>query len=182
MKHVVLGLLSAGPAHGYDVWRRYDQLFAGAGVEINVGQVYITLTRLERDALVTSTTQPAGRRRDRKVYQLTELGVKALREWFATPPDIPLVKPDVLLRLITAKLATSAVPGIDTRAIINQHRQRCLEALRELDRQAGQTAAGSVGGLLVHATGLHLQAELRWLELCEQHHTRMLSEAENGRG
>ena len=182
MKQVVLGLLAAGPTHGYDVRRRYDELFAGAGVEVNVGQVYITLARLERDGLVTCTAEPAGQRRDRKVYRLTEVGVKALREWFADPPDIPLVKPDVLLRLVTARLAAGVIPGIDARAIITHHRQRCLEALRDLDRQAGHTTPDSVGGLLVQAAGLHLQAELRWLEMCEKHLIRMLSETENNHG
>ncbi|GAA4713293.1 PadR family transcriptional regulator [Phytohabitans rumicis] len=174
MKHVVLGLLAAGPAHGYEVRRRYDELFAGAGVEVNVGQIYVTLGRLERDGLVTQTAEGGGDRRDRKIYRLTDTGVKALREWFAEPPDTPLVKPDVLLRLVTARLAAQVLPGINARAIITDHRQRCLEALRDLDRQAGRTTPGSVSGLLVQATALHLQAELRWLEACEQQLAQIL--------
>lgn len=168
MKHVILGLLAAGAAHGYEVRRRYDELFAGAGVEVNVGQIYVTLGRLEREGLVSHTAETGGDRRDRKVYHLTETGAKALREWLAERPDTPLVKPDVLLRLVAAKLAGPLIQGIDARAIITEHRQRCLEALRDLDRQAARTPEGSVSGLLVQATALHLQAELRWLEACEQ--------------
>lgn len=175
MKHVILGLLAAGPAHGYELRRRYDELFAGAGVEVNVGQIYVTLGRLEREGLVTHTAE-AGDRRDRKVYRLTETGGKVLREWLAEPPDTPLVKPDVLVRLVTARLAARLVPGIEPRAIITDHRQRCLEALRDLDRQAAGTDPGSVSGLLVQATALHLQAELRWLEACERHLTQMLAD------
>jgi DNA-binding PadR family transcriptional regulator len=173
MKHVVLGLLAAGPAHGYEVRRRYDELFAGAGVEVNVGQIYVTLGRLEKDGLVTHTSASGGDRRDRKVYRLTDTGTKALREWFAERPDTPIVKPDVLLRLVTARLAADVIPGVDARAIITDHRQRCLEALRDLDRQAGQTPPGSVSGLLLQSTALHLQAELRWLEACEQQLTQI---------
>lgn len=173
MKHIVLGLLAAGPAHGYEVRRRYDELFAGAGAEVNVGQIYVTLGRLERDGLVAHTAESGGDRRDRKVYRLTDDGTKVLREWLAERPEAPLVKPDVLLRLVAARLAASLIPGIDPRTVITDHRQCCLEALRDLDQQAARTTAGSVSGLLVQATALHLQAELRWLEACEQQLTRI---------
>jgi DNA-binding PadR family transcriptional regulator len=168
MKPIVLGLLAAGPAHGYEVRRRYDELFAGVGVEVNVGQIYVTLGRLEKDGLIAHTAESAGPRRDRKVYRLTEEGTKVLREWLAERPETPLVKPDVLLRLISAKLAAALIPGIDARTVIREHRQHCFEALRDLDQQAAHATRGSVGGLLLQATALHLQAELRWLEMCEQ--------------
>ena len=173
MKHVVLGLLAAGPAHGYEVRRRYDELFADAGAEVNVGQVYVTLGRLERDGLIThdggsAAGKGGGSSRDRKIYRLTGTGEKALREWLTEPSNPPLVKPDVLLKLVAARLSAQLIPGIDARAIITDHRQRCLEALRDLDRQAGQTSVSSVSGLLVQAAALHVQAELRWLEACEQ--------------
>jgi len=173
MKHVVLGLLAAGPAHGYELRRRYDELFAGAGAEVNIGQVYVTLGRLERDGLVSHHTESGGDRRDRKVYRLTEAGTAALRGWLSTGSDTPLVKPDVLLRLVTARLAARLLPDIDPRTVLNDHRQRCLEALRDLDLQAARTGSGSVSGLLVQATALHLQAELRWLEACQQQLTQI---------
>ena len=169
MKHLVLGLLAAGPAHGYELRRRYDDLFADAGIEINIGQVYVTLGRLDRDGLVAYTTEPGGDRRDRKVYRLTEAGAAVLRDWLTAPSDTPLVKPDVLLRLITARLATRLFPDVDARTVIAEHRQRCLEALRELARQAARPSTGSVSDLLIQAAALHLQAELRWLDACQQH-------------
>ncbi|MEO3744881.1 PadR family transcriptional regulator [Plantactinospora sp. B5E13] len=174
MKHVVLGLLATGPAHGYELRRRYDDLFADAGVEVNIGQIYVTLGRLERDGLVSHTTESGGDRRDRKVYRLTEDGAAELRDWVTRPSDTPLVKPDVLLRLVTARLAAVLLPDVDPTAVITDHRQRCLQALRDLDRQAARTSGTSVGGLLVQATALHLQAELRWLEACQ----RQLAEIE----
>ncbi|ROT27100.1 PadR family transcriptional regulator [Micromonospora sp. HM5-17] len=173
MKHVVLGLLAAGPAHGYELHRRYDELFAEAGVEVNIGQIYVTLGRLERDGLVSHSTESSGPRRDRKVYRLTEAGAKQLREWVTEPSETPLVKPDVLLRLVTARLAAVLLPDLDPHTVIADHRQRCLEALRDLDRQAARATPASVGGLLVQATALHLQAELRWLEACQQQLTRL---------
>ncbi|MDG4786734.1 PadR family transcriptional regulator [Micromonospora sp. WMMD1102] len=168
MKHLMLGLLAAGPAHGYELRRRYDELFADAGGEVNIGQIYVTLGRLERDGLVTHTAESGADRRDRKVYRLTAPGTAALRQWLADPAEPPLVRPDVLLRLVAARLAAPLLPDVDPRTVVTEHRQRCLEALRELDRQAARTAAGSVSGLLLQATALHLQAELRWLDACQQ--------------
>nr|MDT0658421.1 PadR family transcriptional regulator [Micromonospora sp. DSM 115978] len=173
MKHVVLGLLAAGAAHGYEVRRRYDELFAGAGVGVNVGQIYVTLGRLEREGLVTRSADQGATGRDRKVYQLTELGTKELRSWLDRPPETPLTKPDVLLKLVTAGLAATVIPGVDPRTVVTDHRQRCLQALRDLDTQAAALTRGSVADLLTQATALHLQAELRWLEACELELTRI---------
>jgi DNA-binding PadR family transcriptional regulator len=164
VKHLVLALLAHGPAHGYELKRRHDDLFAGLSAPINIGQIYVTLGRLERDGLVSHTPEPQAERPDRKVYVLLELGRKTLDEWLAEPAEISTLKSDVILKLISAWL----VDGVDPRSIITEHRQRCLQTLRQLDRLAGESPAGTIGELLVQGSALHLQAELRWLDLCEQ--------------
>ena len=58
MRFVFLALLASGPAHGYELKRRYDALFGAVWDPINVGQIYVTLGRLERDGLVTHTEVP----------------------------------------------------------------------------------------------------------------------------
>src|SRR6266511_4189240 len=78
MRYVFLALLASGPAHGYQLKRRHDALFASGWGPINIGQIYVTLGRLERDGLVTHRTVQQAGRSDRKVYELTELGRKAL--------------------------------------------------------------------------------------------------------
>jgi DNA-binding PadR family transcriptional regulator len=164
VRYVFLALLASGPAHGYELKRRHDTLFASGWGPINIGQIYVTLGRLERDALVTHHVVRQAGRTDRKVYQLTELGHKALDTWLEEPPEVPLPKSDLLLRLVGAAL----VGTTDPKAVLGAHRQRCLQALHDLDRAAADTAPGSVAELLAQGTGLHLQAELRWLDLCDQ--------------
>src|SRR6266540_1577107 len=155
MRYVFLALLASGPAHGYQLKRRHDALFASGWGPINIGQIYVTLGRLERDGLVTHRTVQQAGRSDRKVYELTELGRKALETWLGEPPDVPLPKSDLLLKLVSASL-------------VGAHRQRCLQALRDLDGAVADAAPGSVAALLAQGTGLHLQAELRWLDLCDE--------------
>jgi DNA-binding PadR family transcriptional regulator len=164
VRYVFLALLASGPAHGYELKRRHDALFASGWGPINIGQIYVTLGRLERDGLVTHDVVQQAGRADRKVYELTELGHKALDTWLEEPPEAPLPKSDLLLRLVGAAL----VGTIDPEAVLGAHRQRCLQALHDLDRAAAEATPGSVAELLAQGTGLHLQAELRWLDLCDE--------------
>src|SRR6266511_317347 len=160
MRYVFLALLASGPAHGYQLKRRHDALFASGWGPINIGQIYVTLGRLERDGLVTHRTVQQAGRSDRKVYELTELGRKALETWLGEPPDVPLPKSDLLLKLVSASLV-GAPDAPDAQAVVGAHRQRCLQALRDLDGAVADAAPGSVAALLAQGTGLHLQAELR---------------------
>ncbi len=72
--------------------------------------------------------------------------------------------------MVATELAHLADPRRPTRravALVAEHRQRALEALRDLDRRAATAARGSATELLVQGAALHLQAELRWLDLCD---------------
>ena len=162
MRWLFLALLASGRAHGYELKRRYDALFGAVWEPINVGQIYVTLGRLERDGFVTHTAVPQERGADRKDYELTELGRKALDGWLEEPADVPLPKSDLLLKLVATSLAGQPIGDI-----IGEHRQRCLQALRDLEAPAATATAGSVADLLVQGTALHLQAELRWLDHCD---------------
>ncbi len=167
MRHVFLSLLAREPRHGYELKRSYDALVAPVWPPLNIGQAYVTLGRLERDGLVSHRTEVQSDRPDRKVYELTDLGRKELDEWLAAPPEPATVKSEAVLKLIAARAAGAPV----VRALITEHRQRCLEALRRLDHDAATVAPGSVADLLVQGSALHLQAELRWIDLVAQHLT-----------
>ncbi len=164
MKHVVLAMLADGPAHGYELTRRYDELFASVWGPLNVGQVYVTLGRLERDGLVEHHRQRQAKGADRKVFELTTLGRKYLDAWLEEDAELPTAKSELVLRLASADLIGTPEP----RTIVAAHRQRCLQALRVLDRQAAEHPVGGFTELLVQGAALHLQAELRWLDLCDQ--------------
>lgn len=163
MRFVFMALLASGPAHGYELKRRYDALFGAVWDPINVGQIYVTLGRLERDGLVAHTEVPQGKGPGRKDYELTELGRKALGGWLDEPAGVPAAKSDLLLRLVGASLA-----GADIGPLVGDHRQRCLQSLRDLDAAADEAWTGTVADLLIQGTALHLQAELRWLDRCDE--------------
>jgi DNA-binding PadR family transcriptional regulator len=205
----MLALLDRGAAHGYELKRAHDELFGDVAPPVNIGQIYVTLTRLERDGSVVHRVEKGTDGPDRKVYELTATGRKALRGWLDEPSDLPVGKSDIVQKLVAGLIcdgtrpqptATSSVPAADggrgsyVAPAVSEHRMRCLRALRHLielgaaaggdgtgdsnnaDGSGGDTAADAplagLGELLREASVLHLQAELRWLDLVEERLTR----------
>jgi DNA-binding PadR family transcriptional regulator len=167
-----LALLGAGPAHGYDLKRAYDAQFGAIWGPLNIGQVYTTMGRLARDGFVSHQTVAQDDRPDKKVYEITDEGRRALASWMSEADDAPAVKSDFVLKLVAARMV-----GDDPAPILARQRHRYLQSLRDLDALVPadtDTANGdgdrhdSVRALLVEGAALHLDAELRWLDLCEQ--------------
>jgi DNA-binding PadR family transcriptional regulator len=174
VRFLFLALLAGGPAHGYDLKRAYDARFASVWGPLNIGQVYTTMGRLERDGLVARETVAQGDRPDKKVYEITAAGREALAAWLAEAEDPPAVKSDLVLKLVAAGLT-----GADVAPIVARQRSRYLQALRDLDALA-ETLDGNghapVQALLLEGAALHVDAELRWLDVCDR---RLRAQAAN---
>src|SRR6478752_668104 len=111
-QEVVLALLAKEPSHGYQLRARLRQALGPLGDQLNAGQVYVTLTRLEKAGLVASEPS-AGLpdRPDRKVYELTPAGQQRVADWLADPLTIvDAQRRELLLRLRDAQRAAMAVP------------------------------------------------------------------------
>lgn len=164
MKYPLLALLEEGPAHGYELKTAFEERYGEAWPPVNIGQVYSTLQRHERDGYVTVEVVPQPDRPDKKVYHLTEDGRSALRAWLDGPAANTRVRDQFFLRFLLA-----AETGLtDPFELLERQRAAALRALRDLgelgvDEQRGDAA------LLVEAAALHLQADLRWLDRCEEY-------------
>ena len=166
MRYPFLALLANGPAHGYELRQGLEQRFGDVLPRLNAGQVYTTLQRLERDGLVAGRDVPEDGRQKR-VYELTPSGREALEEWVATPSAATRLRDEFFLKLVLAGQAGVA----DPRVLIDRQRRECLQALRGLADLASN--GNVVGSLLAEGAALHLEADLKWLDLCEQ---RLLEE------
>jgi DNA-binding PadR family transcriptional regulator len=171
-----LALLGSGPAHGYDLKRSYDAQFGAIWGPLNIGQVYTTMSRLERDGFVVHETVAQGDRPDKKVYEITDAGRAALSTWLGEADDAPAVKSDVVLKLVAARLT-----GADPAPILARQRQRYLQSLRDLDALAALDG-DVVGELLLEGAALHVDAELRWLDHCERRLRELAPRANKGGG
>jgi DNA-binding PadR family transcriptional regulator len=167
-QEVVLALLAKEPSYGYQLRARLRQALGPLGDAMNDGQVYVTLTRLEKAGLVTC--EPAAGtpdKPDRKIYALTADGQQRVADWFA---EVSWPRPDLAefhLKLIAAAAARLADPV----AIVDAQRRELLRRLRDAQRAAMTEPDRSDAALLLEGIVLRLQADLRWLEACERNWT-----------
>ena len=163
LPHALIGLLARQPLHGYDLKNRLEQALGG-NWEINFGQIYTTLSRLERDGLITAGAEVEDGR-GKKTYEITDLGRRELETWLAQPVEkVGSLRDEFLVKLIVRHLAGYG----DTLAIIAQQRQAYLQQLRELTALATRKKDDPFVSLLIEGAILHLQADLRWLDLCDE--------------
>jgi DNA-binding PadR family transcriptional regulator len=163
VKYALLGLLADRPRHGYDLKGAFEELTGGAW-PLNIGQVYTTLGRLERDGLVRSEVVPQQLVPDRKVYAVTGAGRDELSRWFGASSGAPVRLRD---ELFVKVLVHGLVNGEDQRALIARERAARLGTLGELTALRASDGLHPATALLVEGAMLHLEADLRWLELFE---------------
>ena len=168
-QEVVLAMLAKEPSHGYELRGRLRVALGPLGEAMNDGQIYVALTRLEKAGLVTS--ERAVESADRKVYALAAAGQERVAEWLA---EVSWPKPD--LAEFHLKLVAAAAAGLaDPLMIVDAQRRELLRRLRDAQRAAMAEQDDSDAALLLEGVVLRLQADLRWLEACEQKWTERRS-------
>lgn len=162
VQEVLLALLAREAAHGYQLQAQLQLALGPLADALNGGQVYVTLSRLEKAGLVVADQVRGAERSNRKVYELTAAGQDRVRAWL---DDVSWPKPapaEFHLKLVAAAAAGLADPV----RIVDVQRRELLSGLREAQRAALAEPPGSVAGLLLEGVVLRLQADLRWLEQC----------------
>src|SRR5207248_8883738 len=160
LKYGVLGLLKGEPLHGYEVKNRFEAMLGGTW-DVNIGQIYTTLQRLERDGLV----RPVGSRGDRGklLYELSPEGHKALDQWLAQPDSGPQqLHEDIYVKLL---LATRIANG-DLKGMLARQKRAYLQRLRDLNRleERARPACRTHLARLVRRALLHTEADLKWMD------------------
>jgi hypothetical protein len=145
-----LGLLDRGPQHGYGLKVAYDELFS-VGKELRFGQVYATLSRLDRDGLAIVVAVEAGDGPERKVYEI--------ESWLATPERTD----KLTLAPIFAKVVVSLSTGRSASEVLEAQREVHTARMRELRAVAAD--GGFEHQIAVDLLIGHLQADLDWIEL-----------------
>jgi DNA-binding PadR family transcriptional regulator len=161
----LLALLEQGPMYGYQLRAEFESR-TGATWPLNVGQVYTTLGRLERDGLV----EPLGDDGEgHAVYRITDAGRAEVSSWWSTPVSRTSPPRDEL----AIKLAMAVtVPGVDVRAVVQRQRTATVRALQDYTRLKVQAADGDRPAdlawlLVLDSLVFAAEAEVRWLDHCE---------------
>ena len=170
VRHALLALLSEGPKYGLQLRHEFEAR-TGEVWPLNVGQVYSTLQRLERDGLVASEDDDDG---PQKGYRLTPLGHDELLGWLRTPPDeTQPPRQELLIKVLVAV----QVPGVEVHDLIQVHRRHLLELMQRYTAVKADAAEDDIAlALVVDAELFRIEGAVRWLDSAESRLARSSSQ------
>jgi DNA-binding PadR family transcriptional regulator len=162
VRHALLALLSEGPKYGLRLQQEFEER-TGEVWPLNVGQVYITLQRLERDGLVESGGERGAG--PQKRFVITPAGGAELDGWLRTPSgDVPPPRDELVIKV----LISLRVPGADVHDIVQVHRRHMIELMQRywhLKAEAGEDDIGLA--LIADAELFRLDGIVRWLDAAD---------------
>ena len=162
VRHALLALLSEGPKYGLQLREEFEAR-TGEVWPLNVGQVYTTLQRLERDGLVESDGEPD--EGPQKGFRITAAGGDELAGWLRTPPDLASPPRDELVMKV---LVATTVPGVDVHEVIQAHRRYLVQLMQQWTRIKEEEAGSDLNlALVVDAELFRLDAVVRWLDAAD---------------
>jgi DNA-binding PadR family transcriptional regulator len=159
--HALLALLSEGPKYGLRLQNEFESR-TGEVWPLNVGQVYTTLQRLERDGHVETDADGEG---SQKRYRITSQGARELSDWLRTPPGlVPPPRDELVIKVLVAL----QVPGIDVHEILQVHRRHAIEVMQRYTQvKAGAAEDDMPLALVADAELFRLEAIVRWLDAAD---------------
>jgi DNA-binding PadR family transcriptional regulator len=184
VRHALLALLAEGPKYGLQLREEFEAR-TGEVWPLNVGQVYTTLQRLERDGLVESddddgdadaddaaapdgpqqTQQKTQQKTPQKTFRITADGTAELAGWLRTPPDMTAPPRDELVMKV---LVAMRVPGTNVHDVIQVHRRYLVELMQQWTRIKEAEADSDLNlALIVDAELFRLDAVIRWLDAAD---------------
>lgn len=175
VRQSLLAILDQGPCYGYQLRAEFDRR-TGSTWPLNVGQIYNTLDRLERDSLVTKAETDAD---GHAYFEITAAGRKQVREWLSSP----VARAGAARDELAIKLAIAVtLPGVDIASVIQIQRGATLRTLQELTRTKNATSNPESSEelawlLVVDSLIFQAEAEVRWLDHSE---TRLARAAASG--
>ena len=160
--HALLALLSEGPKYGLRLQNEFESR-TGEVWPLNVGQVYTTLQRLERDGLVETDDGEA--ERSRKRYRITADGERELAEWLRTAPAlVPPPRDELVIKVLVAL----QIPDIDIHEIVQVHRRHVIEVMQRYTKIKAAAAEDDVAlALVADAELFRLEGIVRWLDAAD---------------
>jgi DNA-binding PadR family transcriptional regulator len=162
VRHALLALLSEGPKHGLRLQQEFEER-TGEVWPLNVGQVYITLQRLERDGLVASDDER--RAGPQKRFVITPAGGAELDGWLRTPAgDVPPPRDELVIKV----LISLRVPGADVHDIVQAHRRHMIELMQRYSHLKMEASEDDIGlALVADAELFRLEGIVRWLDAAD---------------
>ena len=159
VRHALLALLSEGPKYGLQLRQDFEITTADVW-PLNIGQVYTTLQRLERDGFVVSDDSAGDG--SQNVFRITPSGLDELMGWLRAPVDVaPPPRDELVIKILSAL----RVPGTDVQDVVQDHRRYLVELMQQWTRLKEDEAEFDLGlALVVDAELFRLDSLVRWLD------------------
>jgi DNA-binding PadR family transcriptional regulator len=165
VRHALLAVLTEGTCYGYQLRSEYSRR-TGSAAPLNVGQIYNTLDRLERDGLVVKgAMDDAGH----VPYTITSTGTAEVEAWLATSVGVVGARDELVVKVTLAL----SLPGADAREVVRIQRERSLAESADLARARDELEAADgepelARLLAVEAQEAQVGARLAWLDTAER--------------
>jgi DNA-binding PadR family transcriptional regulator len=162
VRHALLALLSEGPKYGLQLRQEFEAR-TGEVWPLNVGQVYTTLQRLERDGMVES--DDVADDGPQKGFRITAAGEEELGSWLRTPPDLSSPPRD---ELVIKVLIAFRLADVDVHEVVQAHRRYIVQLMQEWTRLKEYSADRDLAfALVVDAELFRLDSVVRWLDAAD---------------
>lgn len=166
VRHALLGLLAQKPRHGYDLRVTFEAIVGGGIWEVKPAQIYTTLERLEEAGLVARASDLGeGEEPSRRIYAITPAGQDVLRDWFSTGISAEHQRDEFFVKLMVGLASGQADPS----RLIQAQRAHIYRDLHDAtnlrDNYNPRIEMAQI--LLVDKNIMHLEADLRWLDVIE---------------
>jgi DNA-binding PadR family transcriptional regulator len=166
VRHAILGLLAQKPRHGYELHAVFSAVVGDENWDVKPAQIYTTLNRLEEAGLVETTSDLGeGDEPERRVYAVTDDGHTALQEWFSAGSNPDHQRDEFFVKVMVALVSGEADPW----RLIQTQRAHIFRELHDATQQRDshdpRTEMAYI--LLMDKVIMHLEADLRWLEIVE---------------
>ena len=166
VRHAVLGLLAQRPRHGYELRAAFQALVGGEeNWDVKPAQIYTTLTRLEQGGFVAEDSVEQGAGPEKRIYAITSAGHETLKEWFACGIELEHQHDEFFLKLMIGLVSGAADPY----RLIRTQRAHLFQKLHDITEHRGHADPSRELAkiLLLDKTVMHLEADLRWLDMIE---------------
>jgi len=164
--NALLGLLAHRPRHGYELHDAFEAMVGGEeNWDVKPAQIYTTLARLEKKGLVVEEGVEQDGGPEKHIYTLTDAGWAELRAWFSQPVFSDHRRDEFFLKLMLSLIVEDG----DPRRVIYVQRAGLYQQLHAITAQRIRVdpKLELAYVLLLDQAVMHLEADLRWLEMVE---------------
>ncbi len=165
VKFTLLAMLYQRSMHGYEMGKHFSTVI-NAEWDVKPGQIASTLARMNEAGLVEFEVETSDDAPDRKVYSITDAGRDELEKWYLSPE----VRDYRLGDTFYIKLVLSLLGGpVPPEKVLSAQRRELYQQLHQVTEMLRQPEARTQlpWSLLLESATMHLEADLRWIEMCE---------------